>query len=232
MKTACPRIKQELRQTLSRDTLKRLLKQAGYTWKRVRRSLRTLRNEQDFRTAQQELAKLRAACADSDDDLDLSYFDETGLTLTPCLPYTWQAPGQPLALPSLASPRLNVLGFLKRRGAFHSYVTESSVTAEFVIRCFDAYCAQLTKPCLLVLDNASRPRSAALTARMKAWEEAGRYLLFLPPYCPELNLIKILWRKLKYEGLPLSAYDSFKQLSKALDQTLKGIGSQYLLSFA
>ena len=70
MKTACPRIKQELRQTLSRDTLKRLLTQAGYTWKRVRRSLRTLRNEQDFRTAQQELAKLRAACADSDDDFD------------------------------------------------------------------------------------------------------------------------------------------------------------------
>ena len=131
-----------------------------------------------------------------------------------------------------ASPRLNVLGFLNLRGAFHSYVTESSVNAEFVIRCFDAYCAQLTKPCLLVLDNASMHRSAAFAAKIKAWEKGEMHLLFLPPYCPELNLIEILWRKLKYEWLPLSAYESFKQLSTALSSTLKHVGSKYLLSFA
>ena len=226
MKTACQRIKKELRQTLSRDTLKRLLKKAGDTWKRVRRSLRTLRNEPDLRAAQQELAELREACADRDYDFALIYFDETGLTLTPCIPYAWQAPDQPLELPSVASPRLNVLGFLNLRGAFHSYVTESSVNAEFVIHCFDAYCAQLTKPCLLVLDNASMHRSAAFAVKMKAWEEDGMYLLFLPPYCPELNLIEILWRKLKYEWLPLSAYESFHHLSKALNDTLKSIGSK------
>ena len=58
------------------------------------------------------------------------------------------------------------------------------------------------------------------------------YLLFLPPYCPALNLIEILWRKLKYEWLPLSAYGSFKQLTETLENTLKQIGSKYLLSFA
>jgi transposase len=42
----------------------------------------------------------------------------------------------------------------------------------------------------------------------------GLYLLFLPPYCPELNLIEILWRKIKYEWLPVSAYESFKDLSE------------------
>lgn len=232
MKTACQQIEKELGKKLSRDTLKRVLKAAGYTWKRVRRSLRTLRNEKDFRAAQKHLAKLRQACADSGHDFDLIYFDETGFTLTPCVPYAWQAPEQPLTLPSQASPRVNVLGFLNLRGAFQAYVTEDSVNAEFVIHCFEAYCAQLSKPCLIVLDNAPTHRSAAFEAKIKEWEAAGMYLLFLPPYCPELNLIEILWRKLKYEWLPLSAYESFQQLVETLEDTLKEVGSKYRVSFA
>lgn len=232
LKTACQQIAKELGQSLSRDTLKRVLKAAGYTWKRVRRSLQTLRDEKDFRAAQKHLAKLRQACADSGHDFDLIYFDETGFTLTPCIPYAWQAPGQALTLPSTSSPRLNVLGFLNLRGDFQSYLTQGSVNSEFVIHCFDAYCAQLTKPCVIVIDNAPMHRSAAFEAKLKEWEEEGMYLLFLPPYCPELNLIEILWRKLKYEWLPLSAYESFKQLSETLEETLKEVGAKYLLSFA
>lgn len=232
LKTVCQQIQKELRKTVSPYTLKRVLKAAGYTWKRVRRSLKSLRNEKDFRRAQKHLAKLRKACADSGSDFDLIYFDETGLTLTPCIPYVWQAPDQPLTLPSVSSPRLNVLGFLNLRGDFHSYVTEGSVNSEFVIHCFDAYCEQLTKPCVIVIDNAPMHRSAAFEAKIKQWEEDGMYLLFLPPYSPELNLIEILWRKLKYEWLPLSAYRSFKQLSAALEETLKETGTKYLLSFA
>lgn len=232
MKTACQQIEKELGQSLSRDTLKRVLKAAGYTWKRVRRSLKTLRDEQDFRAAQKHLAKLRQACADSSHDFDLIYFDETGFTLTPCVPYAWQAPEQPLTLPSQASPRVNVLGFLNLRGAFQAYMTEDSVNAEFVIHCFDAYCAQLSKPCLIVLDNAPMHRSAAFAAKIKEWEADGMYLLFLPPYCPELNLIEILWRKLKYEWLPWSAYGSFEQLVEVLEVTLKEVGSKYRVSFA
>jgi transposase len=232
LKTACQQIAKELGQRLSRDTLKRVLKAAGYTWKRVRRSLKALRAEQDFRAAQKHLAKLRQACAESGHDFDLIYFDETGFTLTPCMPYAWQAPARQLTLPSQASPRLNVLGFLNLRGAFQAYVTEDSVNTEFLIHCFEAYCAQLSKPCLIVLDNAPTHRSAAFEGKIKEWEEGGMYLLFLPPYCPELNLIEILWRKLKYEWLPLSAYESFQQLVETLEDTLKEIGSKYRVSFA
>lgn len=232
MKTACQQIEKELGKSLSPDTLKRALKTAGYSWKRVRRSLKTMRNEEDFRRAQKHLAKWRKVCADSGSDFDLIYFDETGFTLTPCIPYAWQAPGQALTLPSTSSPRLNVLGFLNLRGDFQSYLTQGSVNSEFVIHCFDAYCAQLTKPCVIVIDNAPMHRSSAFEAKLKEWEEEGMYLLFLPPYCPELNLIEILWRKLKYEWLPLSAYESFKQLSETLEETLKEVGAKYLLSFA
>ena len=232
MKTACQQVVQELGISLSHDTLKRALHAAGYTWKRIRRSLRTLRDEKQFRAAQKFLRKLRKEAAAQGADFDLIYFDESGFTLTPCVPYGWHAPEKTLTLPSAASARLNVLGFLNLRGDFHSYVTESSVNAEFVIECFDAYCDQLTRPCLIVLDNASMHRSAAFTDKIKEWEADGMFLLFLPPYSPELNLIEILWRKLKYEWLPLSAYESFQHLTEKLEDTLKEIGSKYLLSFA
>ena len=84
---------------------------------------------------------------------------------------------------------------------------------------------------MIVLDNAPTHRSAAFEAKLKGWQEEGMYLLFLPPYCPELNLIEILWRKLKYEWLPLSAYESFKQLSETTEETLKEVGTKYRLSF-
>lgn len=232
MKTACQQIEKKLKKIVSRDTLKRVLKKAGYSWKRVRKSLRSLRNESDFRAAQEHLDQLRKACADVGYEFDLIYFDEAGFTLTPCVPYAWQAASAPLTLPSQRSARLNVLGFLNLRGDFQSFVVEGTVNAEIVIQCFDAYCAQLTKPCLVVLDNASTHRSEAFESKIKSWEKAGLYLLFLPPYSPELNLIEILWRKLKYEWLPLSAYESFKDLLEQLESTLKEVGSKYLLSFA
>jgi transposase len=90
----------------------------------------------------------------------------------------------------------------------------------------------MKRPALIVLDNAPIHTSAAFEAHIKGWEEQGLYLLFLLPYCPELNLIEILWRKIKYEWLPFSAYQSFKDLSEALDEVLRGVGSKYRLSFA
>ena len=55
---------------------------------------------------------------------------------------------------------------------------------------------------------------------------------FIPPYCPELNLIEILWRKIKYEWLPLNAYQSFKAMTRALFEVLRSIGPKYRITFA
>jgi hypothetical protein len=232
LKAGVKRIAQALHLTLSCATLKRLLKAAGYVWKRVRRSLRDKRNEEDFRAAQAHLAKLRKTCANAAHDFDLAYFDEVGFTLEPCVPYAWQPVGETLEVPSAHSPRLNVLGFLNLRGAFFSLLVEGSVDADVARRALDAYCAQMEKPTLLVLDNAPAHSSAAFQAEIPRWEAEGLYLLFLPPYCPELNLIELLWRKLKYEWLPLSAYASFKELTDSLLEVLKGVGSKYRITFA
>jgi transposase len=54
---------------------------------------------------------------------------------------------------------------------------------------------------------------------------------FLPPYCPELNRIEILWRKIKYDWLPFSAYTSFAALKAALLDIFSNVGSKYQITF-
>jgi len=229
LKAGIFRIADKLGAMLSTHTLKRLLKSRDYVWKRMRRSARSKRNEGDFQTAKAHLDKLRAA---GDRDFDLVYFDGAGFSLIPCVPYAWQLRGETLEIPSVHSQRLNVLGFLNLNGSFESYVFEGPIDSKVLIKCFDDYCQRMKKPVLIVLDNAPVHTSAAFESRIESWQEQGLYLLFLPPYCPELNLIEILWRKIKYEWLPVSAYQSFKDLSEALNEVLREVGFKYRLSFA
>jgi transposase len=90
----------------------------------------------------------------------------------------------------------------------------------------------MKRPALIILDNAPIHKSKEVEAQIRGWKAKGLFLVFLPPYSPELNLIEILWRKIKYEWLPVSAYQSFKDLTEALDEVLKGVGSKYRLNFA
>ncbi len=56
-----PRSWQELCIRLSVSTLRRTLRQAGYGWKRMRRSLKAQRDPDAFAAAQQQLAALHQA---------------------------------------------------------------------------------------------------------------------------------------------------------------------------
>ncbi|MDM8567810.1 transposase, partial [Candidatus Halobeggiatoa sp. HSG11] len=53
----------------------------------------------------------------------------------------------------------------------------------------------------------------------------------IPPYSPQLNIIEMLWRKMKYEWMPFSAYTSFESLQNELFNTLKNIGDEYIIEY-
>lgn len=86
LKQGLKQIADKLGQPISGDTLKRLLKAANLTWKRLRRSLRSYRDEGEFRAAEAALEKLRVDSLAADREVDLWYYDEAGFTLTPCIP--------------------------------------------------------------------------------------------------------------------------------------------------
>ena len=136
-------------------------------------------------------------------------------------------------LPAQAhSRRLSVLGFLSRRGRLHSFGTQEKVTAQFVIECVEALLPALSCPTILVLDNATVHRSKMVQAKRKEWKRKGLRLLFLPPYCPHLNLIETLWRQVKYRWLWPTAYQNFATLRQSVTDILAQVGTKYRLSFA
>lgn len=166
--------------------------------------------------------------------IELFYFDQSGFALTPAIPYAWQPLGQTLAIPSAASPRLNVLGLISPTNQSHFRTVTGAVTSATVIAVLDAFAAQTArakKLRVVVLDNASIHTSRAFQARVMDWFRQGVGLHWLPPYSPELNLIEILWRKIKYQWLPPKAYLGFDHLQSELQNILGQFGSKYKITF-
>ena len=110
---------------------------------------------------------------------------------------------------------------------------EGKVNSGIVVECFDNLCTILRRETIVVLDNASVHSSAEFEANISRWEEKGLYVYFLPPYCPELNLIELLWRMIKYHWIPLKAYDNFKSLVRNLADIFSRMGNNkdYCLTF-
>ena len=216
--------------TISRSTLRRIARRFGLRWKRMRRSLRSKRDEDEFEKAKDELKELQEQ--HSMGLIDLYYFDEAGFSLVPPVRYGWQPIGETLEIPSTRSKQLNVLGFLSLNSKLTSYIADCSVDTDVVIACFDNFCETLERPTVVVIDNASPHSSKKFESRKPVWEEKNLHLYFLPPYCPELNFIEMLWRMIKYQWLDLKAYSSFKELYKYLSDVLSQVGTRYIINFA
>lgn len=140
--------------------------------------------------------------------------------------------GETIEIPAASSERINVLAFLSTDLRFHPFVFEETVNAEIVIACFEQLSRIITKSALVVFDGAPTHKSDAFQSRLEEWEAMGLYVYLLPGYSPELNLIEILWRMIKYHWIPLKAYESFKDLMRSLIEVLKGVSSKYQIDFA
>lgn len=166
--------------------------------------------------------------------VDLFYFDGSGFCAVPSVPYAWQPVGSARELPAFPSRRLNVLGFLSRDNRAFFHPVEGKVGSGEIAGALDRF-AQWRgndRPCVVVLDNAPWHTSQEIQGRLDGWAAQGIVLHYLPPYSPELNLIEILWRKIKYDWLHLSCYGSYASLKMSVLAVLDGIGSEYQITFS
>ncbi|MFR9641485.1 MAG: transposase [Rikenellaceae bacterium] len=86
-------------------------------------------------------------------------------------------------------------------------------------------------PYLVVIDNAPIHRSKKFMAKVEQWRELDLWIYFLPPYSPELNIIEILWRFMKYQWLPFDAYLNFMRLKARVAEVLECVGLKYRINF-
>lgn len=196
----------------------------------MRRSSRAFREDDDeeFAHAKQEIHGF--VRGHFQNQADLYFFDETGISSQPCVPYGWTPPGETIEIPSRRSRRMNILGFWSPENDFFWKDHFGSVTSQVVIDVFDAFCETLTNETIVILDKAPVHTSQKFCSQRERWKAQGLRVYPLPTYSPELNWIERLWKQLKYQWIPLSAYQSTKTLFEEVKLILNHIGSVFQLN--
>ena len=73
---------------ISLNTLRTLCKKANMSWKRVRKSVKNKQDKEEFAISKNLVNQLITLYKAG--EINLYYVDESGFSLTPCVPYAWQ----------------------------------------------------------------------------------------------------------------------------------------------
>jgi len=201
----------------------------SYSWKRARLSLKRKRNKVEFELKKEQIENLKRL--EDSGYLDLYFGDESHFGLTPNVPYAWQTKENPILLPAAKGKFLNVIGLMTRKNKLFFEVLETTYNTDKVISYMDNFVAQTVKKTVVILDNSPIHKSKKFMAKIEEWKEKDVLIFFLPPYSPELNLIEILWRRIKYQWIPFDAYICFQNLKERLAYVLSNFGEKYDIIF-
>lgn len=208
-------------------------KSLGYTYKRIRRRVAGQPDKAFYDEKVSCLKELEALSEQG--TIDLYYGDQTGVSTEGYCPYGWQGREERVSVASSSGMgkggRLNCMGWISRDNRFYYATTTESIRGDFVLEHLDWFSWQVHKTTIVVLDNASIHKTPAIRAQMKAWEQRGLHLFFLPPYSPHLNIAETLWRVLKTKWLSPEDYLSKDALFYATIQSLKAVGNLLRINY-
>ncbi|MFO5494388.1 MAG: IS630 family transposase [Cuspidothrix sp.] len=230
LKKVLAQIKEEWGITVSKDTIKRVLRSLMMTWRRFQRGLAGEPDPLEYKEKELELTKLKEQ--EKRGEIDLRYLDESGFCLTPYVPYGWQEKGEKIPIKSSRSRRLNILGLMNRHQELDAYIFEGRITSEVVISCLDKFAENLPIKTVVVMDKASFHRSKKIQDKIDEWKHKNLEIFWLPSYSPQLNLIEILWRFMKYEWIEIDAYSSWQNLINYVEKVIREFGKEYVINFA
>jgi transposase len=166
------------------------------------------------------------------DQIDLYYGDETGISEQGYCPYGWQFKDEKVSIPVQHGKQLNCFGILNRQNQLHFKTTNQPITSQFLIDFFEQFVLTIERHTVVVLDNAKIHHSKAFKERAKYWESKGLFIVFLPPYSPHLNIIERLWRELKQRWIRPEDYVSFDNLAYAVNRALNDVGKNLNINFS
>jgi transposase len=192
-------------------------------------SLKLIRNEDEFVYKQQQIESLKQL--EDSGYIDLYFGDESHFGLTPNVPYAWQTKENQILLPAAKGKFLNVVGLMNRKNDLFYEVLETTFNSDRLISFMDRFAQQINKKTIVILDNSPIHKSKKFINKLEQWKEKDLLIYFLPPYSPELNLIEILWRRIKYYWLPFNSYLCFQNLKERLSYVLNNFGNKYDIKF-
>lgn len=217
----------------SSGAIKQVYDENCMVWKRMRRSLKSKRNQAAFEAGRKLLAALMQEYYEK--KRQVFFYDESGFCLTPYIPYRYIKKGGSGCIPSSKSKCISIMGFLSPECAFEGYQASGAVDSKTIIAVFNDFFTEQRKktncPITVVVDNAPTHKSSAFKAMIPVWAEMGCTIHYIPPYSPELNIIEMLWKSMKYHWIEFEAYISMEKLQEYIDSIVKGIGKEYVMNF-
>ena len=186
------------------------------------------RDPERFKQARQDIAGLvKQAGAGG---IELAHVDEAGFAPQPPDRPAWTKSGEAHAIAAKRAQRMNAIGALLSSGRPVMATLWQSVNGLWPFGFLMALIERVSKPLVVVLDDASIHTAKKLKPYWDLLEEKGMQFCFPPPYSPGLGRIELLWRKMKYEWPPFKTFMP-DELEQAIDEIGCGFGSKYTLTF-
>lgn len=155
----------------------------------------------------------------------LFHADECGVCLLPFCAKTWAPKGQtPILKEHKSREHLNLFGMISTRGDLCWQIQRTPFKSED----FEEFFTWLTTEkmpetkMLIVWDGASIHKGEPVKNFLKN-NPGVAHLEALPPYCPQLNAIELLWDYLKCQKLKNQIYLNLNELQKAVEKALNEI---------
>jgi transposase len=128
---------------------------------------------------------------------EIWFGDEAGISLDDPCGRTWGACGKtPVINVPYNKSRVNIISAVSTRGDLKFKIVDGNVNDSAFIDFLEGLVEDCKRPIVLIMDNASFHKTAAVRGFVKAYRECIR-MFFLPPYSPELNPDESVWRYLK-----------------------------------
>jgi transposase len=153
--------------------------------------------------------------------------DEVAFAQWGSLGYTWAIKGiQPTVRTSGIRKAHRVFGLLDCFGGkLHARGHDGKFNSDSYQDFLEWALGEIDGHLILIQDNASYHTSALLRAFYA--DHTDRLTVYqLPPYCPDLNPIEQLWRKVKKEATHLRYFPTFAALVAKVDETLKSLAGK------
>jgi len=207
----------KLKRQVSRTTLRKVLKQAGLSWKKCKKVLAKANPEQRAAFVAQFQGWFEQLCQGK---LRLIYLDEAHIHQDMALGYRWSGRGEADWVPSHCSSlqnRLNWYGAYDYSNGqcliWHQDKCDAETTVAF-LRHLAHHWPDLPHQQTAIIWDGAPWHSRAEIVRQAA-EQLGFILIQLPAYSPDLNPIEGLWKWMREELTQHYSYKYLYQLERA-----------------
>ncbi len=163
--------------------------------------------------------------------LDIYYGDEAAICTTGHVCSGWQWRNEEVFLPAQRGARLSCFALLTRANRCRFATTKGTIDAAFVANQLEALSLEIEKPTVVVLDNARLHKGTVMQSFQEAWESRGLFVFYLPVYSPQLNIVEILGKHLKYFWLRAEDYLCANNLFYQVHLALAAVGSLLHIHF-